>query len=509
MPALTYLFFAAALWGCVTALRRLLARRAAAKTLVAELVAPQRLLAVYLLARGAFLLLREQSGNASEPALLHGLDAAAQFLGVVGLLRLIEALAFAFVRWRGGRGIPRILRSLLEWAVTFITAAAILRSEYKLDLSSLVATSALLSVVLGFALQEPLGNLFAGLTLHAEQPFEQGEWVSFSTFSGRVLDVGWRSTRLITQDERELLVPNSLISREVVVNHSRPLPSDCVEFEVQLDLDASPTRAKAVLLEALSHCALVQKQPAATVQLASFGASAASYRLRFFTESYPLRKAAMDQVQEAVWYALRRAAIEMPYPQTTLSFRERAAEAEERRRREHLAEAEELLERIDFVQALSAESRLILAQSARFLEYGPGQAVVRQGESGESFYLVSRGELSVRIRVEGGEKEVARLGHGAFFGEMSLLTGEPRTATVQALGDAALMAVDRDAFSRIFRAEPDVAQQLAEVIARRKLALESAKAEGAVPLVEGEAKNLLSRIRAIFGFRSRADRAAV
>ncbi len=506
MQILTSLIAAAALWLCVTALRRLLARRATAKSLVAELGAPQRLFAFYLLARGSWLLLlrAQQVG----PGFLHGLDAAAQFLGAVSVLRLFDALAFAFVRWRGGRGIPRILRSLLEWAVTFAAAAAVLRSEYQLDLSSLIATSALLSVVLGFALQETLGNLFAGLTLHAEQPFEQGEWVSFGAFSGRVLDVGWRSTRFITSDEHELLVPNSLISREVVVNHSRPLLSDCVELELQLDQEVAPARAKAALLEALGACALVLKQPAPLVQLASFGASAAHYRVRFFTEAYPLRRAALDQLQEAVWYALRRAAIGMPYPQTTLSYRERPAEAEARRLREHLAEAEELLERIDFVQMLSPESRQVLAQSARFLEYGAGQSVVRQGESGESFYLVSRGELAVRIRVEGGEKEVARLAHGAFFGEMSLLTGEPRSATVVALGDAALMAVDRDAFSRIFRADPDVAQRLAEVIARRRLALESARAEGAAPQVERETSNLLGRIRSIFGFRPRGPEKA-
>jgi len=503
----TPLVAALALLFCVTALRRLLFRRASAKTLVSELLGPQRLFAGYLLARGSWLVL--QKLDFSGRPLLHGLEAAALFLGAVSVMRLLDALAFAFVRWRGGRGIPRILRSLLEWAVTFIAAAAVLRSEYKLDLSSLIATSALLSVVLGFALQETLGNLFAGLTLHAERPFEQGEWVSFGAYSGRVLDVGWRSTRLITGDERELLVPNSLISREVVVNHSRPLFSDCVEVDLQVDLEVAPARAKAAIFEALQACTLAQGEPAPTVELASFGASASVYRVRFFTESYPLRRRALDQLQEAVWYALRRAAIEMPVPQTMLSFRERPAEAEERRRREHLAEAQELLGRIDFVQMLSAESQQQLAQSARFLEYGAGQSVVRQGDNGETFYLVSRGELAVRIRVEGGEKEVARLNHGAFFGEMSLLTGEPRTASVVALGDAALMAVGREAFSLIFRREPDAALQLAEVIAGRRLALESARAEGPAQSTERETSNLLGRIRKIFGFRARGpDKAA-
>ena len=147
--------------------------------------------------------------------------------------------------------------------------------------------------------------------------------------------------------------------------------------------------------------------------------------------------------------------------------------------------------------------RLILAERARYLEYGPGQAVVRQGEQGDTFYLVAHGDLAVRVAIEGGEKEVAKLGRGGFFGEMSLLTGDPRTATVIAQGDAALLAIDREAFERVFAQHPATAQELAQVIARRRLALESAKAE-AVPqaAVEKEASNLLGRIRSIFRARN-------
>jgi CRP-like cAMP-binding protein len=234
--------------------------------------------------------------------------------------------------------------------------------------------------------------------------------------------------------------------------------------------------------------------------------------VKFHTEGFHVERTALDQVQEAIWYALRRAAIDMPYPQTTVSFRERAAEAEERRRREHLAEAEDLLGRIDFVKALGEPARKTLAERARFVEYGPGQAVVRQGELGDTLYLVARGEVGVRVRspdsvagstrdARSSDREVARLGRGALFGEMSVLTGDPRTATVVAIGDAALLAVDREAFERILGAEPELAQKLADVITRRRSALDQARAEQQAPALEKETSNLLSRIRGIFGFR--------
>ncbi len=462
----------------------------------ADLGGQERAFTLYLLARLGEVVLPD----AGQPV-THGLHFCVLLFGVVGLLRLGETLFFNFLR----RATPRIVRSLVGWISTFVAAAVILRTEYKFDLGSLFATSALLSVVLGFALQETLGNLLSGLTLNAEQPFQPGEWVSFGKYVGRVVDVSWRTTRLLTVDEDELLVPNSLISREVVVNHMRPQITDVIELMIGIDLETSPARAKAVLLESVLSCATVLREPAPTVQLAAFTHDGANYRVRFHTEGFHVERSALDQVQEAIWYGLRRAGIEMPYPQTTVSVRERTAEAEERRRREHLAEAEDLLGRVDFVQALSEPARRTLAERARFLEYGPGQAIVKQGEQGDTLYLVSRGEVGVRIRVEGAsDREVARLGRGALFGEMSVLTGDPRTATVVALGDAALLAVDRDAFERILGAEPELAQKLADVITRRRMALDQVRAEQQAPALEKESSNLLSRIRSIFTFRKAA-----
>lgn len=280
LQGLTSFLVAIGLFLLVGLLRRGLRTRRvkpAVKQFFDELGAPQRLLFLYLVARLAGFLWPP------EPAAVHALETASRFFGVVGVLRLGDSLLFAFLRWRGLVGLPRILRTLAVWALTFFCAAVLLRVEYKLDLSSLVATSALLSVVLGFALQETLGNLFAGLTLHAEQPFEPGEWVSFGKYSGRVLDVGWRSTRMVTADEHELLVPNSLISREVVVNHMRPQATDVLELTIGVDQDVSPAHAKGVLLEAVKSCPLVLAEPAPLVQLASFTADGVSYRIRLHT----------------------------------------------------------------------------------------------------------------------------------------------------------------------------------------------------------------------------------
>jgi CRP-like cAMP-binding protein len=309
---------------------------------------------------------------------------------------------------------------------------------------------------------------------------------------------------MITLDDDELLVPNGLISREVVINHSRPSLQDCVELEVRLDYDAAPARAKQVLVDAVKTCAGVLPEPLPRAQVVRFNDDGIDYRIRFFTDDYSRERELLDTVQQALWYALRRAAIDIPYRQTTLSRREKPAQAEERRRKEHLAEAKDLLGRIDFVSALGEEGRDQLAQAARFLEYGPGEPIVRQGEPGDTFYLVARGELSVRVLFDSGEREVAKLAHGAFFGEMSVLTGEPRSASVVAATDAALLGIDREAFSRVLAADDGVMEELARIIAGRKAQLVTARKEdaGAAAQGEDETSPLLARIRGIFGFKT-------
>src|ERR1041384_2023499 len=245
----------------------LLLRKRVRRELASDLRSLERAFSIYIFAR-----LGQLAFPNASPAVAQALRFVAVLFGVVGVVRLVETAFFAFVR----KSTPRIVRSLVAWVTTFIIAAVVLREEYKFNLESIFATSALLSVVLGFALQETLGNLFAGLTLNAEQPFEPGEWVSFGKYTGRVLDVGWRSTRLMTLDEDEILVPNGLISRDGVVNH----------------LDVSPARAKAVLLEAVKSCPMVLKQPEPTVQLATFTADGTTYRIKLYTEGFHVERAA-------------------------------------------------------------------------------------------------------------------------------------------------------------------------------------------------------------------------
>ncbi len=486
-----------ALLAAVTGLRRFVSAQRTlhgARELIDELRAPQIALGIYLAAWLWMFLHRAGTDAQSARVALVAVHAC----GGVALLRILDVSFFAALRATRHVPPPRIVRSLAIWILSSAIIVVAARSAWQIDLGSLLTTSALLSVVLGFALQESLGNLFAGLTLNAEHPFEAGDWITFGSREGRVVDVGWRSTRLMTIDEDELLVPNGLISREVVVNHSRPSARRVVELQFTLDFEASPTDVKRVLLSTSAAVEGVLKVPAPTAQLVRFVDDGVLWKLRVAIADFAANDDVRDRVQQALWYALRRAAIHVPTRQLSVSRRERPAEAEARRVREHLAEAEELLGRIDFVAALNPEARAELAGHAHYFEYGPGEAVVREGEKGDSFYLVASGHLGVHVA--GKEAAVAQLVRGDFFGEVSLLTDEPRTATVVAIDAAALLVVNRDAFARLFAADEGVMEQLARVIAGRKAQLASAR-EGGKESSAPETQTMLARIRGIFGRR--------
>ena len=491
-----------ALFAAVWMVRRsAAARRApAAREVLDELRAPQIALGVYLLAWAWLFIHRASTHAFGDAQQLRASQFAVAALGGVALLRALDVALFGLLRAVRSEGPPKIVRSLLLWLLSVAIVAAAARKAWQFDLASLITTSALLSVVLGFALQESLGNLFAGLTLNAEHPFQAGDWVSFGKHTGRVLDVGWRSTRLVTQDEDELLVPNGFISREVVANHSRPSPRRTLEMQLTLDLAAAPDQARQTMLAAARGVEGVLALPAPVAQLERLSPDGAHWKLRISTSDFAHNDDLRDRVLQAVWYALRRAALELAVPQLSLARRERPEEAGARRLREHLAEAEELLGRIDFVTALRPQARAELARHARFVEYGPGEPVVRQGEPGDTFYLVAHGHLAVRA--SGREQEIARLSRGDFFGELALLTGEPRSASVIAVERAALLAIERDAFAQLFAADEAMMEQLAHVIAGRKAQLATALEKVSAETVHEE-QSLLARIRRIFERRAR------
>ncbi len=333
----------------------------------------------------------------------------------------------------------------------------------------LVATSAVSAVVIGFALQDTLGNAFAGLALQSEKPFHVGHWIRVGDFEGRVAEVTWRATKLRTKTGNFVILPNNIVSKEAIINYSEPAAPTRVEVEVGASYLAAPNVVKAAMTEALKNCRGVLGAPAADVVLWSFADSAINYKARFWIEDYEHDEAARDQVRTAIYYAFGRYGIDIPWPiQVTYTKDWPEAEATARHR-----EREGLLDSIDLFATLSPEHRREIAVATTSGVYGSGEAIVRQGEPGHSMFVVCSGTAVVLIEPD--RREVASIEPGGYFGEMSLLTGDPRTATVVARGDTVVMQIDAEQFRQLAATDSGAVEQIGIAAVTRRAELDAAR----------------------------------
>ena len=397
---------------------------------------------------------------------------------------LINAAVFLLVNPVRADRVPERFPVILQDAIVFglILLASTFLSQ------QLVTTSAVSAVVLGFALQDTLGNAFAGLAIQSEKPFQVGHWIRVGEHEGRVADVTWRATKLRTKAGNLVILPNNVVSKEPIVNYSEPTAPFRLEVEVGASYLVPPNKVKAALMEALRRSSRVMSAPTPEVLLVAFADSAITYRVRFWIEDYSADELSRDEVRTAIYYSFQRHDIEIPWPIQI----EYSKEWKEPDVNDKVAEEERLLADVDLFAALAPELRHQIAVSAPMAVYGSGETVVRQGEAGQSMFVVLSGSVSVIL--EPSRQEVARIQRGGYFGEMSLLTGEPRSATVLAVGDVVVVEIAADLFRRIAAVHPEAIEKIGMAAVVRRAGLEQMRtaAAGAATV---ESTTLIARMK--------------
>jgi CRP-like cAMP-binding protein len=261
-------------------------------------------------------------------------------------------------------------------------------------------------------------------------------------------------------------------------------------IEIGVSYLTPPNATRAAILEALDHCPLVLKAPPASVLLHDFGGSALIYHVWFWVGDYALELEARDQVRTAIWYTFRRKNIEIPYPIQV----EYSKEEPPLRSQGDVEAAATRLASIDLFATLSPEARIALSRSGAEHMFASGEPIVRQGEAGQSMYVVLSGRARVVLEPSG--QEVAVIESGGFFGEMSMLTGDPRTATVRAVGDVRLLEITADRFREVLLEQPGLIEHISAVVAERRAGLENARAAAAqTTTVVTAPRTLLRRIQ--------------
>jgi CRP-like cAMP-binding protein len=341
----------------------------------------------------------------------------------------------------------------------------------------------------GFALQDTLGNAFAGLAIQSEKPFNIGHWISVGDHQGRVAEVTWRATKLRTKTGNFVIVPNSEVGKAAITNYSEPASPTRLHVDIGVAYDAPPNIVKAAIREALANCPLVLPAPAPDAMINDFAASSIVYRVRFWTDDFEFDEEATDQVRSSLFYAFRRKGIEIPYP-IQVEYSKELPVLDEAAAR---VERERLLAGIDLFAALTDTDRGTIAARTRTIEFADAERIVAEGEPGQSMYIVASGR--VRVLIEATKTTIATIEEGGYFGEMSLLTGDPRTATVVAEGDVRVLEIDAELFRQLGQVSPRTVEQVGVAAATRRAELNAVRASAKSAATIEPPANFVARMR--------------
>jgi small-conductance mechanosensitive channel len=419
-------------------------------------------------------------------------------LGILAyiIVRALSFVIFGMFRLRRGFDAPTLVRNVFSIVAFTLLFLVIFSFEFpNANLGALFTTSAIFGVILGLALQDTLGNFFAGISLQADRPFQVGDVITVGAqrHTGVVEEISWRAIKIRTFQNHIVLINNSTAAKEPIEVCARDNLNARLVFFNTLYTD-SPAKAIHVVREAVREADNVSSKVAPIVRIRNLGDSGIEYECKYWLEDYAKYNDTDALVRQRIWYAFRRAGLNFAFPTRTILV--------ERKQGLGMRPGDggalvERLSAVDIFAPLSVEETGMLAQAAVRHIFAPGETVIRAGDPGSSMFVVHSGRVRVQVNENGKPRAVATLNEGDFFGEMALFTGEPRTANVVALEETEVLEIGHAAMKRVFDTNPDLVESLSFIMSERRQGLASQADPSAS--ADDESAGILSAIKRFFG----------
>jgi small-conductance mechanosensitive channel len=399
---------------------------------------------------------------------------------------------------------PAVILCELILACCYIAAALLLLSHAGVEVS---ATSAVVTAAIGLSLQGTLSNVMGGVAIQIDRSIAVGDWIKVNDAVGVVKEIRWRQTSIETRNSDTVIIPNNVLvtSNVVVLGRFRGLPRQHRQYVYfNVDYRFAPTEVIAAVNEAVAMDSLanVSADPAPHCLLMDFKDSYASYAVRYWLTDLWADEKTDSLVRCRVVFALKRRGMNIAIPAYRTFQTEEDIERKQRIAAENVERRLAAISRVDMMSPLNDEERRCLAARLHESPFAQGEAIARQGDSSACLYVITKGEAEVRLAVDGSSRTLAKLGPGDFFGEMGLLTGDVRSASVLAKTDVHCLRLDKEDFMDVLQRRPQIAEAISQTLAQRRLELDAAREHLTGEAIKDRLRNtqgdLLLRIRKFF-----------
>jgi branched-chain amino acid transport system substrate-binding protein len=367
---------------------------------------------------------------------------------------------------KSNRSVPKILQNFLAFLVYLLAFFGIVAYVFDQKLTSLLATSGMVAMIIGLAIQVNIANIFSGIAINLEHPFRINDWVKIGDeFSGKVVDITWRTIKIKERDGSLLSLPNSIASESPIHNYNHPNRFFWNRIEIFVDPKHNPEKIKGILMNAVLSVNGIVKSADPTIRF-EINEWAAVFIIFYCLDDYDLKFFYRSQVFEQAWIHLGRSGVRPAVQRQELYLYDGPEDRSEEDARRPIT----LLNEIDLFMYLSDEMKKELSERMKLHHFQASDIVFKQGDKGDSLFVIREGVVGVWIKMDDGDAiEVARLGAGSFFGEMALLTGEPRTASIITKTESYLYEITKQDFAPIIEMSPQTVQKLSLELTQRSI----------------------------------------
>ena len=417
---------------------------------------------------------------------------------IISIVRfLMHLILTTALRHTNQSEIASLLKTVVSIIVYIVAFFIIFQSQYpNVQLTPLFTGSTIIGIVVGLALQDTLGNLFAGIALQADQPFQLGDVVSISNRGVGVIEgVSWRGVKIRTFQNKLLVMSNSVMGKETIEVAPRDNLNANLVFFNTLYIN-SPSRTIQIVRDAVRHVENVSQKIRPIVRIRNLGDNGIDWEVKYWAEDYTKFQETDALIRQRIWYVFNREKIDFAFPTRTIFIEPKPVETT---LDEYLSSTGEQLSAIPIFAPLSDDELEKLAEASKSRVYAPGEAIVRRGQEGNSMFVIVRGSVDVQILHGSETKTINTLRVNAYFGEMSLLTGEPRSATVVAVEETEVVQINKSALKPIFEANSELVRSICKLVEERRMLLTNVEEKDANE--ETGEKGVLISIKKFFGLK--------